>query len=74
MKLDDLNLRVASLINDALEIVQDCDTPEELEVLASSVAFILATLSDTTDDQKKQIFEAGQDARRRIEEREKNGI
>lgn len=71
MKLDDLNQKLKDLTKDSLDIIQCCESPDELEAMASTVAFILASMTSTTDEQKGDIIKAGQAARSRIEEKEK---
>jgi len=70
MKLEELNVRTKMLMKEAKDLIGDCKSSDELEVVASTLGFLVASMTNTTDEQKANIFKVGQDARKRIQETE----
>lgn len=73
MNLEELNIRSKMIVKEAKCLIEDCRTSDELEVVASMLGFLLASMTNTTDEQKANVFKVGQEARKRIQEKESSG-
>jgi len=71
MNLLELNLRVKMVIESVEGIVTDCTTSDELEVVATTLGFLLASMTTLDPARKAAIYKVGLEAKIRISKKEK---
>ena len=76
MQLTELNIRTKMVIESVEGILKDCESSDELEVVASCLGLLLASMTALSGDVTKEeqlatIFKVGQEAKKRIAAKEK---